>query len=91
MIDITKMTIHTMSVSDLDEIKDTLFEKFDNLWSYEIFKQELEHNSFGYLVARYNNEIACYGGIKPIFHEAELMNIVTRKDMRRESVLQNIF
>ena len=84
MIDLSKMVIHTMKVSDLDEIKDSLYDNFDNLWNYAIFKDELEHNTFGYLVLRYNDEIVCYGGIKPIFYEAELMNIVTRKDMRRE-------
>ena len=84
MIDLSKMVIHAMKVSDLDEIKDSLYDDFDDLWNYEIFKDELEHNTFGYLVLRYSGEIVCYGGIKPICDEAELMNIVTRKDMRRK-------
>lgn len=82
MIDISKIVIHTMQLNDLNEIKDILFENFDDFWSYEIFKEELVNNNSTYLVLRYNDEIICYGGIKKILDEAELMNIVTRKDMR---------
>ena len=55
------MVIHTMHVSDLDEIKENLAENFDNFWSYEIFKEELVNNNSSYLVARYADEIVCYG------------------------------
>lgn len=85
MIDLSKMVIYTMTVSDLDEIKDILFEKFDDFWSYEIFKQELVNNTYSYLVLRYDNEIICYGGLKFILDEADLMNIVTKKNMRRKT------
>lgn len=82
MFDLTKMVIHTMHVSDLDEIKENLAENFDNLWNYEIFKEELVNNNSSYLVARYNDEIVCYGGIKVVLDVADVMNIVTRKDKR---------
>ena len=86
MFDISKMVIHTMSIKDLDEIKDSLYENFNNFWTYEIFKSELANNTNNYLVCRYNNEIVCYGGLKFILNEAELMNIVTKKDMRRARI-----
>lgn len=82
MIDLAKMVIHTMHVSDLDEIKENLAENFDNFWSYEIFKEELVNNNSSYLVARYDDEIVCYGGIKIVLDIADVMNIVTRKDKR---------
>ncbi len=82
MFDIAKMVIHTMNVSDLEEIKENLFEDFDNFWNYEIFKEELVNNNSSYLVARYNDEIVCYGGIKIVLDVADVMNIVTRKDKR---------
>ena len=41
MIDISKITINTMSLSDLEEIKDTLQTDFDDFWNFEIFKEEL--------------------------------------------------
>ncbi len=82
MFDLTKVKIHTMCVSDLDEIKEILAQDFDNFWNYEIFKQELVNNNSSYLVVRYNGEIVCYGGIKIILDIADVMNIVTRKDKR---------
>ena len=81
-MDLTKMEIHTMTVSDLDEIKENLSENFNNFWNYKIFKDELVNNNSSYLVLRYDDEIVCYGGIKIIIDEADVMNIVTRKDKR---------
>ena len=73
MFDITKIVIHTMHVSDLDEIKENLTENFDNFWSYEIFNEELVNNNSSYLVARYNDEIVCYGGIKIVLDVADVI------------------
>lgn len=82
MLDLTKMEIHTMSVADLDEIKESLIDNFDNFWNYQIFKEELVNNNSSYLVVRYDGEIVCYGGIKVVLDIADVMNIVTRKDKR---------
>lgn len=81
-MDITKIEMHTMKLADLDEIKDILYDEFDDFWNYQIFKEELGNNNSSYLVLLYNNKIIGYGGIKVILDEAELMNIVTKKDMR---------
>lgn len=81
-MDLTKMQIHTMHISDLDEIKENLSKDFDNFWNYEIFKEELANNNSSYLVLRYEDKIVCYGGIKIILDEADVMNIVTKKDKR---------
>lgn len=83
-MDLTKVEIHTMLVSDLDEIKENLAQNFDNFWNYEIFKDELVNNISKYLVLRYENDIVCFGGIKIILDEATIMNIVTRKDKRNK-------
>ena len=84
MIDITKMIMHTMRLSDLEEIKDNLQTDFDDFWNFEIFKEELVNNNSSYLVLRYNNEIVCFGGIKVILDEANVMDIVTKKDKRNQ-------
>ena len=81
-MELVKLIIHSMNVSDLNKIKDTLEENFNNFWNYEIFRNELENNNSSYLVAEYDGEIVCYGGIKIILDEAELMNIVTKVNMR---------
>lgn len=84
MIDITKITIHTMRLSDLEEIKDVLQTDFDDFWNFEIFKEELVNNNSSYLVLRYDDEIVCFGGIKIILDESNIMDIVTRKDKRNQ-------
>ena len=84
MIDSDKISISIMNQTDLEEIKDILITDFDDFWKYEIFKEELANTNTKYLVLRYNNEIICFGGIKIILDEANLMNIVTKKIYRHQ-------
>ena len=82
MIDILKIEIHTMTFQDLNKIKVNLQDDFDDFWNFEILKEEVGNNNSKYLVLLYDNEIVCFGGIKIILDEANLMNIVTKKQMR---------
>ena len=82
MIDIKKIEIFKMLPNDLEEIKQNLQTDFDDFWNFEIFKEELANNNSMYLVLRYENEIVSFGGIKIILDEADIMNIVTKKDKR---------
>ncbi len=84
MIDITKIEISTMMLNDLEQIKENLQTDFDDFWNFEIFKEELANNNSMYLVLRYKNEIVSFGGIKVILDEADIMNIVTKKDKRNQ-------
>lgn len=84
MIDITKIEISTMMLNDLEQIKKNLQTDFDDFWNFEIFKEELANNNSMYLVLRYENEIVSFGGIKIILDEADIMNIVTKKDKRNQ-------
>ena len=84
MIDITKIEIHTMLENDLEQIKDNLQTDFDDFWSFEIFKEELGNTNSKYLALLYENKIVCFGGIKIILDEANLMDIVTKKNMRNK-------
>ncbi len=83
-MDLTKMVMYTMKLADLEEIKDILQTDFDDLWNFEIFKEELGNTNSRYLVLRYENEIVCFGGIKIILDEATLMDIVTKKNKRHQ-------
>ena len=49
--------IKKMTLSDLENIKDILLTDFDDFWSYNVFKEELENKNSHYLVAKQNNEI----------------------------------
>lgn len=84
MIDITKIETSTMTLNDLEQIKENLQTDFDDFWNFEIFKEELANNNSIYLVLRYENEIVSFGGIKIILDEADIMNIVTKKDKRNQ-------
>lgn len=83
-MDLSKVTIHTMQLSDLEEIKDILQTEFDDFWNFQIFKEELANTNSKYLVLRYNKEIICFGGVKIILDEATIMDIVTKKDKRTQ-------
>lgn len=84
MIDITKIKISTMMLNDLEQIKENLQTDFDDFWNFEIFKEELANTNSMYLVLKYENEIVSFGGIKIILDEANIMNIVTKKDKRNQ-------
>ena len=84
MIDITKIEISTMMLNDLKQIKKNLQTDFDDFWNFEIFKEELANTNSMYLVLKYENEIVSFGGIKFILDEADIMNIVTKKDKRNQ-------
>ena len=84
MIDITKIKISTMMLNDLEQIKENLQTDFDDFWNFEIFKEELANTNSMYLVLKYENEIVSFGGIKIILDEADIMNIVTKKNKRNQ-------
>lgn len=81
MYDITKMTLE-----DLNNIKDYLISDFDDFWNYSVFKSELESDSSHYLVVKYNSKIIGFAGIKVILPDADIMNIVVKKDFRNQGI-----
>ncbi len=80
------MEITDMTLDDLEQMKDTLYSDYDNFWSYNILKQELENDKTKYIIARENNEIVGFAGILIIFDEANLNNIVVKKSCRGRGI-----
>ena len=76
------MEITSMTLSDLELMKDTLYSDFDNFWSYNVLKQELENEKTKYIIAKENNEVAGFAGILVVLDEATLNNIVVKKSWR---------
>lgn len=74
--------ISEMNLQDLENIKDCLLTDFDNFWSYNILKQELENGKSKYFVAKQENEIIGFAGILLIIDQVNIMNIVVKKDKR---------
>lgn len=85
------ISICSMNLQDVENLKEYLTEMFDNFWNYEIFFEEMVHTTSSYLVAKLDDSfphlsnqtnIVGFAGIKQIIDEANIMNIVVRKDMR---------
>lgn len=78
--------IDYMNLSDLETIQDVLTAKFDDFWNYSILKDELNSKNSTYFVAKSNQNVVGFAGMKIILDEAEIMNIVTKKDCRNQGV-----
>ena len=83
---IDNIEVKIMTLDDLETIKDILDSDFDEFWNYNVFKEELQSGNSKYLVAKFNNEIIGFAGIKIIIDEADIMNIVTKKIYRNQGV-----
>ena len=84
------LNFSNMNISDLDEIKDILVSDFDDFWTYSILKDELNSSSSHYIVAKLNNEIVGFGGIKVVLDSADIMNIVVKKNFRNLGIVTSI-
>ena len=81
--------ISKMTLEDLNSIKDILTSEFDDFWNYNILKDELESKNSKYIVVKdieSNDEIVGFAGIKIFIDEADIMNIVVKKDYRNKGI-----
>ena len=77
--------INKMSLEDLEIIKDILVSDFDDFWTFNTLKEELQcYNSHIIVAKNEKNEIIGFAGIKIILDEADIMNIVVKKNFRRK-------
>ena len=80
------MEITEMTLDDLEQMKNKLYSDFDNFWSYNVLKQELENDKTKYIIAKEKNEVVGFAGISVIFDEATLNNIVVKKSYRGKGI-----
>ena len=78
--------IEKMTLDTLISIKDILISDFDDFWNYNTLKQELECSNSYFIIAKDNDEIIGFAGLKVIVDEADIMNIVVKKDHRNNGV-----
>ena len=57
------MEITEMTLDDLEMMQDTLYSDFDNFWSYNVLKQELQNENTTYVIAKENSEVVGFAGI----------------------------
>lgn len=74
--------IASMTLGDLEHIKDTLESDFDDFWNYNVFKSELENPNSTYFVVKSCSEIVGFAGVLVVLDEADITNIVVRKSFR---------
>ncbi len=84
---IMDLKLSKMSIEDLKSIKNVLASEFDNFWSYDVLEEELECDNSYVIVAKADeNTIVGFAGLKVILDEADIMNIVVKKDFRHNGI-----
>lgn len=84
---IMDLKLSKMSIGDLKSIKNVLASDFDNFWSYDVLEEELECDNSYVIVAKVDeNTIVGFAGLKVILDEADIMNIVVKKDFRHNGI-----
>ena len=80
------MEILPMNLSDFEKIKTKLNSDFDDFWNVNLLKDELLKENRRYIVYKQDDEILGFAGISIVLDEAELMNIVVKKDKRSQGI-----
>ena len=80
------MEITRMTLTDLEQMKNILYSDFDNFWSYNVLKQELENENTTYIIAKEKEEVVGFAGISVCIDEATLNNIVVKKSCRGRGI-----
>ena len=73
-----------------EKIKDNLVEEFDEFWTPNILKSELENELSRYIVAKIDDEIVGFAGVIILPDDSEITNIVTKKTMRKKGIGKNL-
>ena len=72
-----------MTLQDLEQIREKLQQDYDDFWNYNILSKELQNENAYYLVAKDEQEqIVGFAGVQFILDEADITNIVTKKNVR---------
>ncbi len=78
--------ITSMTLNDLNQISNILISDFDSFWNNTILKDELKAENSNYIVAKSNQEIVGFAGIKVMVDQADIMNIVVKKNLRNQGI-----
>lgn len=77
-----KIKILPMTNEDIDFLSTNLNSDFDDFWNINNLKNDFSNPNSTYLIARVENEIVGFAGFLKICDEANIMNIVTKKNKR---------
>ena len=74
--------ISKMTLDDFAEIKNLIISDFDDFWDINTLEQELIDSNSCYFVAKIDEQIVGFIGMKHVLDEADIMNVVTKKNKR---------
>ena len=78
----SQVKITNMSKEDLEGVFEVEKNAFPIPWPISLFEEELNNILSTYLVAKIDEDIVGFAGMKIILDEADIMNVVTKKDKR---------
>jgi len=81
------IAILEMGYLDLERIK-LNYGEFPNLWKYNVLEEDYKNSK--YFIIKQNEEIYGFIGIRIVFEEMEIINIVTRKDKRNQGLASSL-
>ena len=76
------VTVTEMTITDLLSIKNCLEIDFDDFWSFNVLKNELENQNSQCYVAKSQDNIVGFVCIWHVLDEFHITNIVTKKEKR---------
>ena len=80
------LEIYNMTEYDLNLLKDILIDEFDDFWTYDILKDELNNPNSEYFVAKLDNNIVGFAGIWKSVDDVHITDIVVKKVTRRSGI-----
>lgn len=80
------LEIRKMTLSDLQEIENTLEAEFDDFWNASILESELKNTLSKYVVAKIETEIVGFAGVIDTVDQFEITNIVVKKKFRNNGI-----
>ena len=81
-----ELNICKMVLEDVISIEKDFSKNFDDFWPVSILKEDIKSKNSYYIVAKSNDEIIGFAGIKIILDEANIMNIAVKINMRNKKI-----
>ncbi len=79
-----EFVINLMTLEELESIKDFLVDDYDEFWSENVLKSEIENPSAKFFSLKKNNEVIGFGGYIITPQDIQITNIVIKKDQRNK-------
>ena len=79
-----EFVINLMTLEELESIKDFLVDDYDEFWSENVLKSEIENPNAKFFSLKKNNEVIGFGGYIITPQDIQITNIVIKKDQRNK-------